>query len=286
MSFVLLSYLLAGCQLRDKEEYIKFVDIKSIEYDKNYNACKLIDNVDGYSQKDFTYEEDSKIRLPSDEIVQCDYSKKGITLGEIKYDFKYKGIIQFKHISVTDNTAPVFTRIKKEYTVLVNNEYFDLKNLIQVTDNYTSSVTLAFNGSYDIKVAGTYDMEAVATDQNDNKSIYKFKIIVKSNLKENEKEDYESDNSVKKDNNNIIDENNSNTQSSPSVPNIPKQESKPPVNIQKPSSQIFHIDNYDTFSDCENACLNYVKNTGWVGLSSCLIYKENDENKGYQAVFN
>ncbi|MEG0528305.1 MAG: hypothetical protein RR531_12395, partial [Longicatena sp.] len=66
------------------------------------------------------------------------------------------------------------------YEVEVDNEYFDLKQLYEVKDNYyeLSELTVAANGSFDKTKTGKYEIEITAMDPSLNKSSKKIVVNV------------------------------------------------------------------------------------------------------------
>ena len=270
MFIICCCFLLTACQLREDQQYLTFIEDETVEYNDEFNACSLVISADGYNQDAFTYNDES-IELPNGKTIMCNMENKKPILDTVKYTFHYRNQNQIKRIKFIDTTPPEILNLKKEYEVQVNNEYFDLKKLITVEDNYDNDIILSFNGSYDITKEGVYEIEIIAEDSNKNQSKAKTKIIVIDSENNNSGSYYQNNNQEHSNNGNSYsdskDEGSSGSASSPSV---------------KKESKLFLLDEYSTFDKCLNACNEYISGSN----AMCVPYPENEQIKtGYLAIF-
>lgn len=269
--------------MRETETYITFDNEQVFEYSRDFDVCQLVEEVDGYTKESFVYDV-GKILLPNEKMVMCNSSKKPLELDTFEYAFKYRGNEEYKKITFIDTTPPTFNKIKKEYVVEKGNEYFNLNNIISVSDNYTNDFELFFNGEYDINKVGKYPMEVVVFDSSFNKATYNFTIIIKDSVAEAEKNNNSSSGN---NNSNGSSNGSSGTPSNPSSGNSGSSGSGSSNNGgsssgSKKPPKTFSIDDYDSFDECLNVCNQYIKgNTGM-----CTPYKEGDIYKGYKASFD
>lgn len=264
---IICCFLLTACQLREQQQYLTFIDAETIEYEKNFNACSLVDSADGYDKEAFIYS-DEKIELPNGKTIMCNMENKKPKLDTVKYTFHYRNQDEIKRIKFVDTTPPKISNLKKEYEVQKGNEYFDLKNLIKVEDNYDTDIIVSFNGSYDIDKVGIYTIEVIAEDSNKNQTKATTQVIIKE---EEVKEDYSNNSSIS--NNGHGDAGNSYSNES-NITNSPSSTKK--------ETKYFSIDEYSSFDQCLNACNSYISGSN----AMCVPYPANEQiKKGYEAIF-
>lgn len=274
---------ITGCELKEQKNYINFVQKQEIEYSHSFNSCSLITSVEGYASKDFHIENDI-IKLPNGKTVMCNTENKEPKLDTIKYTYSYRGSTQNFRIKMIDKSKPIIKNLKKEYVVQIGNEYFDLKNLIEVSDNYDKNVKLYFNGNYDVNKVGSYELEVIAEDCNKNKTIAKTKVIVKNNLSTDEEKNNNYSSSDSEKNSQKVVESIKNDISDKGIYDKKeenKTENSLPRNISKETRR-FSIDDYNSFDECMNACNLYIQGNNGM----CIPYKKDGLNAGYEAVFN
>jgi hypothetical protein len=113
------------------------------------------------------------------EEEQLDTSK----VGTYEYTLKYKDYYeeeQEKIISyeITDTTAPTIEGTRESIEIEEGQEV-NLLEEISTTDNSENEVKLEVIGDYDINTPGEYELTIVATDEYENSTEYKFKLVVK-----------------------------------------------------------------------------------------------------------
>lgn len=287
---ILITLTISGCQVRESNHSITFIEDKVIEYSSDFKVSDLIETVDSYTRKDFKIsEDDSLITLPDGKTVSVNITDKKIKLDTIKFEFRYMNQNYTKEIVIQDKTAPQI-ECKDAYEVVLNNEYFVLENLISCSDNYTSNkeIEIYFNGTYDVNKAGDYKIQVIAYDQKKNKTEKTVKVTVKEEEPvivekppekntENPVNNFTNGNSNNNKNNNNTIQNNNPVNSS--VPN----------NNYMPESKTFTIDNYSSFDECMSACQNYINecmNKGYQGRATAEPIKKDGIYIGYKAVFN
>ncbi|QIK70716.1 DUF5011 domain-containing protein [Erysipelothrix sp. HDW6C] len=94
---------------------------------------------------------------------------------EYRYDFKY---------TVTDTKKPVLENIK-DVTLYIGDS-FEPTKLFTASDPVDGKLTVKIDGGYDVKTAGTYQLNASATDKNGNVTTQPFKLIVKEVVSEDD----------------------------------------------------------------------------------------------------
>ncbi|CAM4166710.1 immunoglobulin-like domain-containing protein [Erysipelothrix aquatica] len=73
-------------------------------------------------------------------------------------------------ITLEDTTPPVIHFDGKEIAVEVNNEFFNIHDLIKVTDNFDKNVKLSVDGAVDINSPGDYALSLIASDASGNQT--------------------------------------------------------------------------------------------------------------------
>lgn len=273
-------FLLAGCQLRERQHYLSFVPDEEIEYSDDFNSCSLIESADGYKKEQFEVVEEDKIKLPNGKTIMCNTEKKQPTLDTVKYTFSYRNQEEVKRIRFIDTMKPEFTSIKEEYIVQKDNEYFKLNSIIEVKDNYDKKLELFFNGKYDVSKTGTYEIEVVAEDSSKNRASEKVRVIVKSSLTDDEQKDSPSSSNQASSSDGKVHNGSASSGSSNNSTTVPQAPEQTPIQSSK-SPKTFSIDDYSSFEECLNACNLYI--IGSNGL--CSPYQEDGINKGYRATF-
>ena len=178
---ILITFMISGCQVRENNHSITFIEDEIIEYSSDFKISDLIESIDSYKREDFKIaEDDSLITLPDGKTVAVNVTDKKIKLDTIKFDFRYMNKTFTKEILIQDTTAPQIV-CEDIYEVELGNEYFVLENLITSNDNFTSKpeIEIYFNGFYDVNKAGDYDIQVIAYDQKKNKAEKAIKITVK-----------------------------------------------------------------------------------------------------------
>lgn len=293
---------LTGCEVRENNHSIQFISDEVIEYSRDFKAIDLIEKVDDYSKNQFKINDDKTlITLPSGKTVSINVSNKSIKLDTIRFEFKYLNKSYFKEVVIQDTTPPLID-CKDEYEVELKNEYFDLRNLIQCTDNFTDEhdIEIYFNGNYDVNKEGTYTVQVLAYDEKRNMTSKNVNIIVKKgavteiviqspsggNDGQNttgNKKPAEKPNNTTPPSNAKPSGNGGNTSTAK-----PSDNQKPSKPSYKPETRTFTIDVYGSFDACLNACQNYINecmDKGFVGRASAEPIKKDDVYIGYQAVF-
>lgn len=149
---------------------------ETIEYsDAEVDVCQIIIKIDERSIKDHNRD--------ANKISENGYDVKCPTtnvrkLGKQETTILINGVDVTINFKVEDTTAPVITVKKDILEVEKNNEYFDVKNMINVEDNYDSNPIVTFTGNYDVNVPGEYEIKITAKDTNKNVSKKVVKIVV------------------------------------------------------------------------------------------------------------
>lgn len=296
MCYLFILFILSGCEVRENNHSITFIEDKKIEYSSDFKVTDLIVSVDNYTRNDFKIsEDDSLITLPDGKTVSVNVTNKQIKLDTIRFDFRYMNENFTKEIVIQDTTAPEI-ECKDVYEVKLGNEYFVLENLITCKDNFTSKqeIEIFFNGSVDVNKAGDYNIQIIAYDQKENKAEKTVKVTVKEDAPITV--EVPSENSNNNNNNNYNNSNNNNNQNynSNSNTNHATQSSgsgttSKPNSSYTPESRTFTIDTYSSFDECMSACQSYINacmNNGYQGRATAEPIKENGVYIGYRAVFN
>ena len=282
--YILIPFTISGCQLRESNHSITFIEDNTIEYSSDFKVTDLIESVDSYTKDDFKIsDDDSLITLPNGKTVSVNVTNKEIKLDTIRFDFRYMNENFSKEIIIQDTTAPQI-ECKNVYEVKLGNEYFLLENLISCSDNFTSNqeIEIFFNGSVDVNKAGDYNIQIIAYDQKKNKSEKTVKVTVKEEVSVIVEVPSESSN-----NNNS--NNNSNSNANNTTQNSNSGSTSKANSNYTPSSKTFTIDTYSSFDECMQACQNYINecmNKGYQGRATAEPIKENGVYIGYKAVFN
>lgn len=295
--YILIIFVISGCQLRESKHSITFIEDKVIEYSSDFKVSDLIKTVDDYTRADFKIsEDDSLITLPNGKTVSVNVTDKKIKLDTIRFSFRYMNENYTKEILIQDTTAPQI-ECKDVYEVVLNNEYFVLENLITCKDNFTSKedIEIFFNGSYDVKKEGDYKIQILAYDQKKNKTEKTVKVTVKEEepiiieKPSENKDDSPSNNSGNNNSSNKDSDkkNNSNSGKNETQNNDSVSNTKPNSNY-KPKSKTFTIDDYSSFDECMRACQEYINECmekGYQGKATAEPIKEDGIYIGYKAVF-
>lgn len=179
-SLMLLSALLlvGGCSRETLD-----IELKSdtFEIGSLTSACESVKSVNGKDVQDM--DKSNNTLLSDGKTVTCTSSNLS-ALGETILVFESKKTKVEKTITMVDTTAPIIHLDKNEIGVEVNNEYFNLKDLIKVTDAFDKNVALAIDGAFDIKVPGAYPVKLIAKDSSGNTSTKDIVITVKEKEKE------------------------------------------------------------------------------------------------------
>lgn len=287
----IISLFLIGCQTRTNDK-ITFIDDDEIEYTSDFKVADLIIKVNDYDKDTFVFNDDySILTLPDNTTVKINSDNKTIELDTINFSFTYKSKKYYKKIKIKDTTPPEIN-CKTSYEVGLGNEYFDLSNLINCSDNYTKEedIEIYFNGDYNLEKEGKYVVEVIAYDQKDNKATKEITVDVKDS---DVPEDYSDTQTEKTDKSEKIASKKKEKKSNASAENKSKQENKQENKNEKsnyiPSSKTFRIEDYGTFDACLNACQNYIDSCmakGYQGVAKAQPVQENGIYVGYTAIFS
>lgn len=288
-SISLLVLVLSGCELRETvKNEITFIEKDTIEVDRNFNSCHLIQKVNDIEITD-TMIENNEIKLPNKEVVKCNTSNAEIKTGKINFEFVYKKVNFKKEVTLVDTQSPQINS-EDEFVVEEGNEYFVLSNYIDVKDNFDDEVFIGYTGSYDLNKIGEYPVEIKAIDKSENESIKK--VVVKVVDKEKEiitipnEPPKPSENNTNNGSNNNGGSNAGNGGSKPQ-PN-PTPQPKPNNSGYKAQNKDFLFsEGYDKNSGFQ-ACKNYLNaemDKGHIGSGSCDPIQESGVYKGFRATF-
>lgn len=174
----LLAFLV-GCQ---KQEPL-VIELKSDRFEVGSitSACEGVKSINGEKVSDLDLLNNTLI--VKGQTIHCSASDLN-TLGETLFIYEMNGSSKQFVVTMVDTIAPVIHLDNNEIGVEVNNEYFNLKDLINVTDNFDKELSFSLNGSYDIKVPGEYKVTLEAVDSSMNKSTKDVVVVVKEKEKE------------------------------------------------------------------------------------------------------
>lgn len=281
IGILLVILALSGCELREtvKNEII-FIDKDTIEVDRNFNSCHLIEKVNDIEITD-TMIDNNQIKLPNKEIIKCNTSNVEVKTGKLTFEFTYKKMNFKKEVTLVDRKAPEINS-DDEFIVEEGNEYFVLSNYIDVKDNFDDEVFIGYTGSYDLNKIGEYPIEIKAIDKSENESIKK--VVVKVVDKEKEIITIPNEPPIPSENNT----NNSFGSNGEKNQSQPKPQPKPNNNGYKARNKDFLFsEGYDKNSGFQ-ACKNYLNaemDKGHIGSGSCEPIQENGVYKGFRATF-
>lgn len=267
------------------------VQLKSTEIELGItNGCEIIKMVNDFAiqpEDIFGYH----IRLPDKTQVDCSEIKQ--ETGKQVITYKYLDKQKQFTITVIDAVKPVIqTKDDKNiFEVEVNNEFFDLKQLFSVQDNYSNEkeISVTTEGNYDLKKPGNYSIKIRAIDASGNQDEKVIELVVKPKevveiIKEVEKTVTQTIHSTTVEVVNT--ENNSNgggnQSSAPPVQPTPQPAPAPTVSAA-PQEKEFLFETHGDFQTTLQVCSNWVSSNKASNQSgSCYpIYNANDIAIGY-----
>lgn len=291
---LLLLLFAASCQKQKEQEPEIILKTDKVEAGSDRGGCRLVQSVKGMESHTAAHLT-NMMYFKNDIVVQCPLIDTN-TLGkqEIKYRIgneSYPFVIE-----VVDTTEPEIKLKQEKFFVEKGNEYFDVKNVIDVTDNYDPAPQITFDGYLNVDEIGSYEIMVNAKDSSNNESFSMVTIEVTDKEKEvvvkvetvevfTEKEAQQSSpiNPVDK-----VDTRPSKpSEATPTKPPVKTAPVSPSKTTQTPKvKQFLFKDGYD-FQSAMVACRAYrdqqMKN--YIGTGSCDPILENEEYKGYQANF-
>lgn len=147
------------------------LELKSQEVEAD-KTLKLTDIVTLSDTENYTVQ-------ASEESANIDLGKPGEYTA--KYIIKKNGAdketekeLSFK---VIDTTAPTIGAA--EVIALAENEFDDIENALEITDNSSDEVEVDINGDYDLSKAGTYNIKVTAKDSSGNESKKDVEVVIK-----------------------------------------------------------------------------------------------------------
>ena len=174
--------LLSGCRVTNNQPtYDLELVAEQVEVSDQNSACYLVRSVNQVTVKEDMIDS-THILLPTKQQVDCnrvDLSQ----LGKKKLRFVIGNEVIEKTIEVVDSISPEIES-EQEYVVEVGNQYFNLKQLVHVTDNYDESVSLQEDGYLNLNQVGEYPVKLIAIDTSGNRS--EKEVLVKVIEKEKE----------------------------------------------------------------------------------------------------
>lgn len=249
-AIIALLLLISGCN--KKTLNIELTNDR-VEAGTVTSACQLVKSVNGLDVTEVNLINNTL--LSETQTVSC--SDSGLeSLGETILIFESNKIRTEKIVTVVDTIAPVIHLDQNEIGVEVNNEFFNLKELVKVTDTFDKNVSVSIDGFFDINTPGTYDVQLIAKDSSNNIATKDISIHVKEKEKEivtvvEEKQVYINGNS------------NSSSESSKKVPEK-KSSSRGP----KPGNKEYLFSAGYNMETAPSACqidLTNAYNSGWGG---------------------
>lgn len=232
--------MLCGCSI----DYDVKLSSKSIEYETSkLDVCSLITQINDTKIRDFN-RKDGRIE-EGDISVNCrPYTIR--ELGKQEVDVEINSISIPISFEVIDTTPPNIKVEKSEFKVEKDNEYFDLKKLVSISDLYDQDPVVGYTGSYQLDKPGKYTVRITAKDQSGNVAEKKITIVV------TEKEVQVVESKSNTGGGSVSNGSSENTQ-----PNQPQQSLPPtPTPVTKPSKQFLFDDGYDLQTGFE-ACKIY-----------------------------
>lgn len=173
--------LLAGCSIERKRHTFEFYNYP-IEVNTEINTCKYVKSIDGIEITDELIK-DHQIILNEKDIIDCTEFSPEET-GQFIFSYRYDRNRVTVTVRVVDTTEPTIYTAKDIYEVEVNNDYFDIKNEVKISDNYDKEFFSEIHHSIDLSKEDEYEVLIKAKDNSGNQSTKK--VIVKVIPKEKE----------------------------------------------------------------------------------------------------
>lgn len=171
-----LIIIMFGCTKKEKIENVFHLDVKNnveFEYASDVYIDSLVNSND--------------IRIINEEQELDTYSlgEHTFNIEYIKDETKYNEEIKY---NVVDTTKPLVL-INSSYTITKGTKK-DLVNMVLCADNYDKRPNCYIEGNYDVNKVGTYNLQYIAIDSSNNKSIHSFKLkVVKPAKEKNDSKD-------------------------------------------------------------------------------------------------
>ena len=258
---ILCAFLFLTLSACKNPSYKIKLNINILEYeDKVVDICQFIQKIDDAIIRDHTKQEnkidelDYEVKCPNYEIKKLGKQETSITVNGIDV------IIAFE---VEDTKAPNIKVKNEVLKVEEGNEYFDVKNLVEISDSYDENPLVTWSGEYDIKTPGDYEIIVNAKDSSNNISTRKLIVSVS----EKEIEVVETPQSSE----NMFNQNANKDSNTPPIEN--KGNNSPAVSIPSglaPKSFLF-TQGYDLVTGFD-ACMSYKGNAN----GSCGPLQGND----------
>lgn len=152
------------------------VSNNKLKYKKelNINIGDMVPTIESYVRKSTLKKVKSKnIEWQGLAIENNRVYNSGTYLGYIKFKGKNIKLI----LNVIDDEKPVIKGVKD--IIIYQNDDVDLLKDITVNDNSNDKVSIKVEGKYNASEIGEYVLSYIAKDKSDNKTVKKFKLIVK-----------------------------------------------------------------------------------------------------------
>ena len=283
-------FIFTSCS--SKEERIIFKDELVISYSEDINFAELIETIDGEAF-DPSLVQDNVLELENGDTLICNMENINVSLGTYRIIYKLGKFNKAIEVTIVDDIAPVIN-VESEYIVEVENTYFNLSNLITVTDNYDRNLDIHFNGSYDLETVGDYDIEMFAVDSSGNetrentvvrvveKEVIEIEIEVPSTQQNRPGTGTGTGNNGTGNGNGNGAGTGTGSGSQGTTP--------PPVNNYVPQDRTFLFSDYGDFDTTLAVCTAYINEAfanGYVGRGEAQVLQDaNGVYIGYRAVFS
>ncbi|WP_159649478.1 immunoglobulin-like domain-containing protein [Erysipelothrix aquatica] len=283
---LLMLVILSGCSTRDRKgDNVIFIDDETIEFSEDFLPCSLVKEVENVAiTPSMISTEKPIIDMGTKKNVTCNTKHVTKKLGTIDYTYTYDRNEYVKSIVFVDTTPPTITA-NDTYKVKVGNEYFDLRKVIEVTDNDTETPKVAYSGTVDVNTVGTYVVVVKAIDRSNNTTSKTITVeVVAEDIPDIYKEP-ETPNTSSSDSSNNV------TPSVPIPPTGGASTTNPPASTFKPSQRDFMFKQGEDASVQFNACMGYLNEqaqAGYHGVGNCILITDSNTklNTGYRAVFD
>lgn len=283
---LLMLVILSGCSTRDRKgENVVFIDDETIEFSEDFLPCSLVKEVDGVPiTANMISLEQPIIDMGTKKNVTCNTKHVNKKLGAIDYTYTYDRNEYVKSIKFVDTTPPTITA-KDSYKVKVGNEYFDLRKVIEVTDNDTETPKVAYSGTVDVNTVGTYVVVVKAIDRSNNTTSKTITVeVVAEDVPDVFREPDTTENTPSDNSGGI-------SPSEPVPPTGGASTTNPPASTFKPSQRDFMFKQGEDANIQFNACMTYLNEqaqAGYRGVGNCILITDSNTklNTGYRAVFD
>lgn len=146
-----------------------------IEFEKTeLDVCQFITKINDIEIRDFNRfankieEGEYHVACPTMQIKALGKQEVTISINSVDVAINF---------NVIDTTAPEI-KIPEKLEVEENNEYFDIKKLVAISDLYDKNPIVGFNGDYDLATPGVYSVTISAKDNSDNKASLDINVAV------------------------------------------------------------------------------------------------------------